>query len=105
MSGRELAAMMTPVGVALDAGAPGDTVRVAIHRETDGEALRRRLVEIGMSQAELARLTGHRPEAVTRWVHGKRPVPAYAWTVLDLSEQISQVRAAVNAAPSRKGGT
>lgn len=65
---------------------------------TDGEGLRAALRAAGMTQAKLAELVGRRPDQVSRWCAGKVPIPAYVWTVIRLSQQLSQVRAALGVA-------
>lgn len=68
----------------------------------DADRLRDALRAAGMTQRALARAMGYRDEQVSRWVHGKAPVPAVAWTVIRLTEQLTQVRAAVGAPDERK---
>lgn len=60
----------------------------------DAAALCARLDALGMSKADLARLTGRGPSIVTLWCNGKRRVPAYVARCLDLHEQNRQFRRA-----------
>jgi transcriptional regulator with XRE-family HTH domain len=41
----------------------------------NGDQLRKTLEKMGMSQGELAREIGVRPETVYRWIKGKHPIP------------------------------
>jgi plasmid maintenance system antidote protein VapI len=72
---------------------------------TSAGLLRHELEAAGMTQRELGRLVGRSHEQVSRWCAGKAPIPAYAWTVIRLSQQLSQVRATVGEAaiPPRRG--
>ena len=63
-----------------------------------GDRLRHELRAAGMTQVKLAELVGRRPDQVSRWCAGKVPIPAYVWTVIRLSQQLSQVRAALGVA-------
>jgi transcriptional regulator with XRE-family HTH domain len=40
-----------------------------------GEELRQILAKLGMSQGELSRQIGVRPETVWRWIKGRHPIP------------------------------
>ena len=48
------------------------------------EKLRGELTALGLTQAELARMTGIGLVSVNRWATGRRPVPAWLWSYLRL---------------------
>lgn len=49
-----------------------------------GPELRAALRELGMLQGEFAVYTGHRPDSVSRWCTGRKPVPPHvsSWLML-----------------------
>lgn len=58
----------------------------------DSAALRARLEALGMSQADLARLTGRGASIVCLWCGGRRNVPAYVGRCLDLYAENRRLR-------------
>lgn len=53
----------------------------------DGEELKKRRNDLGMTQAELADLLGVKPNTVARWENGVLPVPAYLPLALQTIER------------------
>jgi len=61
--------------------------------------LKETLRDLGLSQAELARVADVEPTTVNRWATGKRPIPGLLWAYLELRRQI---RALAQAAEAQK---
>ena len=57
------------------------------------------LEDAGLTQADLARMTGRLESWVSRWTHGTQPIPGYVWTMLDQAIRLRQVREAAGPAP------
>jgi len=51
---------------------------VCLQGKPTAEVIRQAVQESGLTQREIARRTGIRPETITRWVRGQRePAPVY----------------------------
>ena len=53
-----------------------------------GALLAARLKAIGLKQNQLATMAGVTPRAVYDWLHDRRDIPQYAWTIVELVEAI-----------------
>ena len=57
--------------------------------------LGRRLQALGLSQKRLADILGLAPESVSRFAHGKEPMPRYLTAYLDLLEKVQGTKNAL----------
>ena len=53
--------------------------------------LRQTLVELGMSQADLARVAEVDTTTVSRWATGKRRIPGIVWAYLNLKREVREL--------------
>lgn len=47
--------------------------------------------EVKLSQGDLAKLTGVYPKSAWRWMTGRSPIPAYAWTIIRDRKKIREL--------------
>lgn len=66
-----------------------------------GPELAHALDRLGMSRAELARQTGVSPSTVYRWIDGTLEVPRYAWRIVELLTDRTELAKLVQPAPAR----
>lgn len=58
------------------------------------EGLRNRLADLNLRPADLARLVGRSPAAVSLWLSGKRRIPVYVVRFLEQHAELRSHRAA-----------